>query len=338
MSGSFYYLTLLISLKALFALAFQDNSTDNAPQTAKGSFGIADNLNSSSINEMSNQTVLNGTEPTVNYNMKHDVAMDRSGSVFNASMNETTVHPNNGSSSKGPEGRSLKDLSPGEEYLLSVASMEDVADGSWENLPFLKGLIKNGIFDLTGKPKDNTMKESSGQASVPNNMMEMMSLMSAMKKADEDDDQKSEEKPTGFLAKLAMDPMNILLAAIIPFSLLLAAVIPVLTNQLMTGIYIPSVYTIATGERKERSVKDLNSTEFFVPILESIASFSAKAFEDVTKEKPDETKVRFVKEVVDKITTFVSQKWMQLFGGLPGPIKTCSHGNCTNNHKSGTDS
>ncbi|KAF8763872.1 hypothetical protein HNY73_022007 [Argiope bruennichi] len=336
MLGSFYYLTLLVSLEALFALGFQNDSTDNGLQIPKGISGIAEKFNSSSIKEVFDKTIQNGTESAVNGSMKYDVAKDRYGLLLNRSMNETTTLLNNGSVSKRPEARNLEDLSPGEEYLLSVASMEDIADGSWENLPFLKSLIKKGIFDMVDKPDDGKMKESSGQPAMPSDMMEMMSMMSAMKKVDKDDDQNSEEKPTGFLAKLAMDPMNILLAAVIPFSLLLAAVIPVLTNQLMTGMYIPSVYTIATGERKERNLKDSDLPEFFVPILESITSFSAKAFEDITKDKPDETKVRFVKEVVDKITHFVNQKWMQLFGGMPNPIKNCSQGNCTNAQQSDT--
>ncbi|GBL57096.1 hypothetical protein AVEN_44355-1 [Araneus ventricosus] len=162
--------------------------------------------------------------------------------------------------------------------------------------------------------------------------MEIMSLMSAMRK----DDQKSEEKPTGFLAKLSTDPMNIILAAIIPFSLLLAAVIPVLTNQLMTGMYIPAVYTIATGERTERSMRGSNSSEFFTPILEKIAYLGAKASEDATTDKPDETKARFVKVVVEMITKFVHEKWMKHFGGMQNTKNNCSPDNCTNSHRRGT--
>ncbi|GIX71732.1 uncharacterized protein CEXT_611261 [Caerostris extrusa] len=143
--------------------------------------------------------------------------------------------------------------------------------------------------------------------------MEMMSLMTANNKVDEEDEKESTEKPASFLAKLGVDPMNALVAALIPFSLLLAAVIPVLTNQFMTGLYIPSVYTIATGARKERSLNDSDSAEYFMPILESIASYGAKTFEDITKEKPDETKVRFVKEALEMIGNFVNEKWMSLF-------------------------
>ncbi|GIY24061.1 uncharacterized protein CDAR_542601 [Caerostris darwini] len=321
---------LLISFKSLSVYSFENKSNNSIEKVVNVS-GNFEKINTFNASDILNKTTYNEAEANLttarNDNMTiNETAVEMAGNQSRTS-NQTEMPV-----SKRPEGRSLKDLSPGAEYLLSVASVEDANDGSWENLPYLKTFIEKGSLDHYEPNSDNKRKPSTGYPHFPNSMMEMISLMTANNKVDKEDEKESAEKPTSFLAKLGVDPMNALVAALIPFSLLLAAVIPVLTNQFMTGLYIPSVYTIATGARKERSLNDSDSTEYFMPILESIASFGAKTFEDITKEKPDETKVRFVKEALEMISNFVNEKWMSLFSGFHRNKQFCSQGNCTSSH------
>ncbi|GFV47454.1 uncharacterized protein TNCV_4831101 [Trichonephila clavipes] len=328
---AFCYLALVL-LKVLIVFADQNKPSNDTVKTPVF-FEAETKQNISTWNKtLSKSSTSNVTEAVSIYNKNQ--SMIYSEQSFNKTIihNETSQVP-----SMEPKGRSLKNLSPGEEYLLSVTSWEDVEDSSWESLPYLKTLIQKGSFDFEEDTDSDKKKESTPeQPSTPNKITNMMDFMLAMNKADAGEKESTEmaEKPTGFLAKLAMDPMNIILAAVIPFSLLLAAVIPILTNQFMTGLYMPSVYTIATGERKERSMNDFSSTEFFGPMIDSITSFGAKTFDDLTKEKPNETKVRFVKEALEMISNFMNEKWMNLFGG--SVQHHCVHGNCTKGHKIGS--
>ncbi|GFS77338.1 uncharacterized protein NPIL_166191 [Nephila pilipes] len=322
-----FYSLILVLLNVLVVFAGEDK-----PSNTTVTLHFKDDVKqdtSTRNGALSQNITVNVTEAVSTSNKNRSMVLVEH--AFNETVNQNET---SGPSPMGPEGRSLKNLSPGEEYLLSVTSWEDVADSSWESLPYLKTLIQKGGFDFDEDTYLDTKKKSTPeQLSTSDKMTNMMDFLLTMNKADADDRESTEvsEKPTGFLAKLAMDPMNFILAAVIPFSLLLAAVIPILTNQFMTGLYMPSVYTIATGERMDRSLNDFNSTEFFGPMIDSITSFGAKTFEDLSKEKPDEIKVRFVKEALEMISNFVNEKWMSLFSGsMP---HHCVHGNCSSVHK-----
>ncbi|KAG8201942.1 hypothetical protein JTE90_027418 [Oedothorax gibbosus] len=219
------------------------------------------------------------------------------------------------------DGRTLNHLTPGEEYLLSVVTIDDAKNNQFDKLPHLMKILQKGNFDIDGKPapvvkadervKSNTSREDIKlKQPFPSRFYSMMETFTNLKKADND-----ATNTVGFFDSFASDPVNFILSTIIPLSLLLAAVVPLLTNLLMTGLYIPPIVSSIANNRG-RSVEDTNSTEFFVPILESIASFGVKTFEDVTKENADETNVRFVKEALDMVTSFVNKKWLSLFGGV----------------------
>lgn len=262
------------------------------------------------------------------------------GTTLISKANKTVAVEKHIELSRAKDSRSLNSLSPGEEYLLSVVTLEDAKDSQFGNLPHLKKFLQQGNIDFgtDSKPEnskrpeepieiDTNRDDSSLKHSIPPRLLNMMEAFSNLQKADVVV-QVTDNKPTGFLDSLTSNPLNFILTAVIPLSLLLAAVVPILTNLLMTGLYIPPITSIATGV-KGRSLDDANSTEYFVPILESIASFGAKTFEDVTKENAEEAKVRFVKEALEMITSFVNQKWFSLFGGVSKMSNICTQNNCT---------
>lgn len=98
----------------------------------------------------------------------------------------------------------------------------------------------------------------------------LMALKNAMA------DIKSEQKPTGFLAKLGSDPALLLIAASIPISLLLAAVLPAVMNMLMNGNNVPTITTTATGN-KGRNGQQVDIMPYLTPFMEAIGTFGVKS-------------------------------------------------------------
>ncbi|GIZ02541.1 uncharacterized protein CEXT_574851 [Caerostris extrusa] len=94
-------------------------------------------------------------------------------------------------------------------------------------------------------------------------------------------------------------------------------------------MYMPMVSTTATGDRRGRDLEETNSTEFFTPLLESLVSLGNKTFEDVTEDKYDETKARFLKQAFQMVSSFVNEKWMSLYNRLSKRKNPCGPNNCT---------
>ncbi|GIY03463.1 uncharacterized protein CDAR_28791 [Caerostris darwini] len=251
-------------------------------------------------------------------------------SNFSETVNQTIIKEESRKSHLRPQARSLRNLSPGEEFLLSVANLEDAKSQNWRRLPYLMSFLQKANAMNAGKGAQSTMKRKSGnpgQSEWPLEMSDMINLMNGM---DKDDSESEQEKPSSsLLSKLSADPMSLILPALIPVSVLLAAVIPLLSDQFTTGMYMPMVSTTATGDRRGRDLEETNSAEFFTPLLESLVSLGNKTFEDVTEDKYDETKARFLKQAFQMVSSFVNEKWMSLYNRLSKRKNPCGPNNCT---------
>ncbi|GFR25990.1 hypothetical protein TNCT_160871, partial [Trichonephila clavata] len=150
-----FYSLVLVLLKVLIVFAGQ-NKPSNVSEETPILFEAEAKQNVSTWNEtLSKSLTANVTEAISTY--KKNQSMIYGEQSFNKTIihNETSQVP-----SMESKGRSLKNLSPGEEYLLSVTSWEDVADSSWESLPYLKTLIKKGSFDFDEDIDSDKKKES----------------------------------------------------------------------------------------------------------------------------------------------------------------------------------
>lgn len=231
---------------------------------------------------------------------------------------------------KQAEARGLKYLTPGQEFLLSVASYEDTKGPNWEGLPYLMKVMQQGRLDI--KNGGNIKKSDKSTATAfPMRMFDMIKVMTATEKADGDDDTDNGSadatKSQSYLAKLAQDPMNILLVALIPISILLAAVIPLLVNQLMSGSFIPPVTTVAAGDSESRQQRQF--FENLVPILEGIASFGSRMSEEMTKEKTEKKKFSILKSILQLVTSFINEKWLRKFGSTNVQrLRSCKGKSC----------
>lgn len=226
--------------------------------------------------------------------------------------------------------RSIDFLTPGQEFLLSVAGYEDTKSSSWESVPYLMNVLQSGKLDV----KYNGISQKTDKYPVsdfPMNMMHMMKLMTAMDKADKHENEDSAGEVSlfsGFLQSLSQDPKNILLAAIIPFSLLLAAVIPLLVNQLSSGSFMNTITTTASGGKTYEQHQFL---ENIVPILDGIASFGSKISEEMTKQTADKKKLSVLKNILNYISSFITEKWIQKMASTPVQRlrSSCSGINCS---------
>lgn len=226
--------------------------------------------------------------------------------------------------------RSIDFLTPGQEFLLSVAGYEDTKGSSWESVPYLMNFIQSGKLDV----KHNGISEKNDKYSAsdfPMSMMQMMKMMKAMDKADKHNNGDSDEEVSvfsGFLQSLAQDPKNILLAAIIPFSLLLAAVIPLLVNQMSSGSFLNTITTTASGGKAYEQRQFL---EKVVPILDGIASFGSKISEEMTKQTADKKKLSVLKNILNYISSFITEKWIQKLASTPVQRQrsSCTGINCS---------
>ncbi|GFU00238.1 uncharacterized protein NPIL_359821 [Nephila pilipes] len=253
---------------------------------------------------VSNET-LNRNETRVKQNdetLSQDTSPKVSGEKTIDFSNRDSTNEEPEKLSRKPRERSVRQLSPGQEFLLSVANLEDVKGSNLKKLPYLMNLLQMNR-QISRRKSGNPE-----QFEWPLEMLDLMKATSGFDKADEDEDEKS----TGFLAKFSADPMNFILPVIIPVSILVAAVLPLLSDQFTTGMYMPMVSTTATGDRRGRNFEDKNSTEFFVPLLESLVTLGAETFDDVTEERYDETKARFIKQAFEMVTSFVNEKWKAL--------------------------
>ena len=225
--------------------------------------------------------------------------------------------------------RSFEFLTPGQEFLLSVASYEDAKGSSWESVPYLLNILQAGKLD--SKNTEISQKNDKNTEIVfPMRMMQMMKVMTAMEKADKNNEIEDKETTSfsSFLQKLSRDPQNILLAAIIPFSILLAAVIPLLKNQLSSGSLLN---TINTSAGNGKSYQQRQFLENLVPILEGITKFGSQFSNDVTKESGDKKKVNVLKNILNYISNFISEKWIKNFPSTPVQRirSSCSGNNCS---------
>ncbi|GFV95779.1 uncharacterized protein TNCV_1728291 [Trichonephila clavipes] len=223
--------------------------------------------------------------------------------------------------SRKPRERSSRNLLPGQEFLLSVANLEDVRGSNLKKLPYLMNLLQMNR-QIARRKGDNPEP-----LDLPQGMLDLMRAAGGFDKSDEDDE---DVKPTSFLSKLSSDPMNFILPVVIPVSILLAALLPLLSDQFTTGLYMPMVSTTATGDKRGRNLENKNSTDFFVPLLESLVSLGAETFDDVTEEKYDETKARFLKQAFEMVTSFVNEKWKGLSNKFLKSNDSCKgKTNCT---------
>ncbi|GFR15954.1 uncharacterized protein TNCT_231961 [Trichonephila clavata] len=240
-----------------------------------------------------------------------------------SNQNKTNEEPEK--LSRKPRGRSSRYLSPGQEFLLSVADLEDVRGSNLKKLPYLMNFLQMNR-QITRRKGGNTEHLDWPQ--------EMLDLMRAAGGFD-----KSDEKPTSFLSNFSSDPMNLILPVVIPVSILLAAVLPLLSHQFTTGLYMPMVSTTATGDKRGRNLEDKNSTDLFVPLLESLVSLGAETFDDVTEESYDETKARFLKQAYEMVTSFVNEKWKGLSNKFLRSNGSCKDkNNCTVSRTGSDDS
>lgn len=226
--------------------------------------------------------------------------------------------------------KSIDFLTPGQEFLLSVAGYEDTKGSSWESVPYLMNVLQSGKLE----PKHNGISEKNDKhtaSDFPMNMMQMMKMMTAMDKADKHENGDSAGEVSlfsGFLQNLSQDPKNILLAAIIPFSLLLAAVIPLLVNQLGSGSFMNTITTTASGGKTYEQRQFL---ETVVPILDGISSFGSKISEEMTKQTADKKKLSVLKNILNYISSFMTEKWIQKLASTPVQRlrSSCSGINCS---------
>lgn len=226
--------------------------------------------------------------------------------------------------------RSIDFLTPGQEFLLSVANYEDAKGSSWESVPYLLNVLQGGKLDA----KHNGVSQKHDkypETDFPMSMMQMMKVMTAMEKADDEENENSAGEVSifsGFLQKLAQDPTNILLAAVIPFSILLAAVIPLLVNQLSSSSFMNTITTTASGGKAYEQRQFLETA---VPILEGIASFGSKISQEMTKETADKKKLNVLKNILKYISSFITEKWLQKFAStsVQRLRSSCSGTNCS---------
>lgn len=226
--------------------------------------------------------------------------------------------------------RSIDFLTPGQEFLLSIAGYEDAKVSSWDSVPYLMNVLQTGKLEV----KHNRISEKNDkhlESDFPMSMMQMMKMMTAMDKADKHNNGDSDEEVSvfsGFLQSLAQDPKNILLAAIIPFSLLLAAVIPLLVNQMSSGSFLNTITTTASGGKAYEQRQFLENV---VPTLDGIASFGSKMSEEMTKQTTDKKKLNVLKNILNYISSFITEKWIQKLISTPVQRQrsSCSGINCS---------
>lgn len=252
-------------------------------------------------------------------------------SSTNGITNEGNSKLNN-ETKKGKESRGLKHLTPGEEFLLSVASFEDTKGTAFESLPHLMKVLQSGRLDLKSNGNNDKKNAKGGITAFPMRIREMMKVMSVMNKADDDEDNIATMKPTSILSKLSEDPMNILLAAIIPFSLLLAAVIPLLFNQLTNGAIFPSITTVATGNGK--SSQEGHFAEQFIPILESISHIGSHINKEISSTKTERNSINIIKSILELVTSFINDKLINSFAStVVHRMRSCDGSKCSRKHK-----
>ncbi|GBM08567.1 hypothetical protein AVEN_69782-1 [Araneus ventricosus] len=268
-------------------------------------------------NGMATQDAINQTTSANETNIQAEVSID---SMEQSATSEELKIPQ-----KNVQKRSIRNLSPGEEFLLSVANYEDAKSRDWRRLPYLMSLLQKGKLNVAKGSKTLAKRKAdvNRQSEWPMEMLEMMQNLEEEDKSDESD------KSTSLLSKWSADPMSLILSAIIPISVLIAAVLPILSDQFTTGMYIPTVSTTATGDRSVRKLEEKNTTEFFAPLLESLVSLGAQTFEDITEERYNETKTRFLKETFEKMTSFVSDRWKRLRNRFSKHKISCDQKNCT---------
>ncbi|KAF8797047.1 hypothetical protein HNY73_001358 [Argiope bruennichi] len=241
-------------------------------------------------------------------------------------MEESITSEEQGILQKSVQKRSIRNLSPGEEFLLSVANFEDAKSNDWKRLPYLMNLLQKG--KLTVAKEKTLAKRKDGVNRQSEWPMEMLEMMKDLEEEEEDRSDES-DKSTSLLSKWSADPMSLILSAIIPISVLIAAVLPILSDQFTTGMYMPSVSTTATGDRSVRKLQEKNTTEFFVPLLENLVASGAQTFDNITEERYNETKTRFLKETFERVTSFVNDRWKSLVNRLSKHKISCDQQNCT---------
>ncbi|GIZ02543.1 uncharacterized protein CEXT_574861 [Caerostris extrusa] len=160
----------------------------------------ADDIGLTSNNTMShNETVFGGEFQISN---------------FSDTVNQTIIKEESRKSHRRPQARSLRNLSPGEEFLLSVANLEDAKSQNWRRLPYLMSFLQKANAMNAGKDAQSTMKRKSGnpgQSEWPLEMSDMINLMNGM---DKEDSESEQEKPSSsLLSKFSADPMSLIFAS-----------------------------------------------------------------------------------------------------------------------------
>lgn len=213
--------------------------------------------------------------------------------------------------SRMSDSRSLKHLTPRQDFLLSVAASENAKGSGSESAPYLMNILQSGKLDMKVKYEKSKKSENSSVEMLPMSMQQKMEVDSKRWIALQTSNMNGSSvtsSPIGFRQKLAVDPMNILMAVMIPFSILLAAVLPALFNQMKTGSVNPIISTIASGElyTKRQFLDDS------VSILGNLTLFNNKMSEDITKQNRNK-KVNILNIILQYITTLVNEKWIKKF-------------------------
>lgn len=144
---------------------------------------------------------------------------------------------------------------------------------------------------------------------------------------------KNQQKPVGFLEKIAAEPALLLIAACIPISLLLAAVLPTLIHSMNPGI--PTITTTATGQ-KTRS-NDLDLMPYLVPAMEAIGTFGIRSvanpdcvqriFCQVAQEKVGFHSQQYFKRAASVARFLSTGTWLENFG-VKKIVDSLSSGHC----------